>query len=77
MDLEAEGYTEVILAGGAGVNTLFAKANLIDHIIVTISPIVFGTGLSLFSEAVYMDLELKSLDPIGQNLVCLTYEVIK
>ena len=77
MDLEADGYSEVILAGGAGVNTLFAKANLIDYIIVTISPIVFGTGLSLFSEAVYMDLELKSVDRVGKNLVCLKYEVIK
>ena len=76
-ELEAEGYSEVILAGGAGVNSLFAKANLIDYIIVTISPIVFGTGLSLFSESVYMDLKLISMDRIGQNLVCLKYEVKK
>ena len=77
IDLEAEGYSEVILAGGAGVNTLFAQANLIDNIIVTISPRVFGTGLSLFSEAVCMDLELKSMDRIGRHLVCLNYKVKK
>lgn len=76
-DLEAEGYSEVVLAGGAWVNTLFAQANLIDNIIVTLSPKIFGTGLSLFTEAVYMELELKSMDRIGQNLVCLKYEVKK
>ena len=76
-ELEAEGYSEVVLAGGAWVNTLFAQANLIDNIVVTISPKIFGSGLSLFTEAVYMDLELKSMDRIGQNLICLKYEVKK
>ena len=76
-DLEAEGYSEVILAGGAWVNTLFAKANLIDNIILTISSKIFGTGLSLFTEAIDLDLELKSMDRIGENLVCLKYRVKK
>ena len=76
-DLEAEGYSEVVLAGGAGVNTLFARSNLIDNIIVTISPKIFGKGLSLFAEAVYMDLELETVDRIEQNLVCLRYKVKK
>ena len=74
---EAEGYSEVILAGGARVNTLFAQANLIDYIIVTISPKIFGKGLSIFTEAVSMDLELVSVNRLGQHLVCLKYKVIK
>ena len=49
--LEAEGFVEVILAGGATINTLFAQKGLIDEIQVTYSPKVFGSGLPLFAGA--------------------------
>ena len=50
--LEAEGFNHVILAGGALVNSLFAEENLIDEVIVTISPKIFGCGISIFSEEI-------------------------
>lgn len=75
--LEGEGYSEVILAGGALVNSLFAEAGLIDEIVVTISPKVFGYGISLFTEEVSMDLFLKGVRQIDENLVCLTYGVLE
>lgn len=76
-ELESEGYKEAILAGGALVNSLFAEEGLIDEIIVTISPKIFGHGLSLFSREISMDLKLEGLERIGQDLVCLTYQVVK
>lgn len=76
-DLEKEGYSNVVLAGGALVNSLFAEENLIDEIIVTISPKIFGYGLSLFSEEISMELELEAMDRIGPNIVCLKYRVLK
>lgn len=76
-DLEKEGYATVILAGGALANSLFAEENLIDEIIVTISPKIFGYGLSLFSEEISMELRLETLERVGQNLVCLRYKVLK
>ncbi len=51
-NLEKEGFSEAILAGGAKINSLFAEENLIDEIIVTISPKIFGTGMSLFSSEI-------------------------
>ena len=75
--LRKEGFEEVILAGGAQINTLFAKEGLIDEIMVTICPKVFGSGISLFSGDIEMDLELKNLEKLEDNLVCLTYTVIK
>ncbi len=75
-ELENEGYSEAILAGGALINSLFAREHLIDEIIVTISPKIFGTGLSLFAEAINMELELLELTKLGSNQVCLTYRVI-
>ncbi len=75
-ELEAEGYAEVILAGGAMVNSLFAEAGLIDEIIVTISPKIFGYGISLFTEEIAMELALLAVQQIDRDLVCLTYKVL-
>jgi dihydrofolate reductase len=75
--LEKEGYREAVLAGGALVNSLFAEAGLIDDIIVTISPTIFGYGLSLFTPEISMELQLKDVRRLGRDLVCLTYSVKK
>lgn len=76
-DLEKKGFSEVILAGGALVNSLFAEENLIDEIIVTISPKIFGYGISLFTPEISMELALKEMRRLGGHLVCLTYEVVR
>ena len=76
-DLEAEGFTQVVLAGGTLINSLFARAKLIDEVIVTVSPFIFGYGLSLFSEEIAMDLELQEVERLGQNLAYLRYKVRK
>lgn len=75
--LEKEGFTEVILAGGARINSLFAGENLIDEIIVTISPKIFGTGMSLFSSELSLELELKEMKQTDRNLVFLKYNILK
>ncbi len=75
--LEKEGFSSVILAGGSLVNSLFAEENLIDEMIVTISPKIFGYGLSLFSEEISLDLELEEIKEIGKKLVYLKYRVLK
>jgi dihydrofolate reductase len=75
-NLGKEGYSEVILAGGALVNSLFAEAKLIDEIIVTISPKIFGHGLSLFTPEISMELKLKEIERLGEGLVYLRYRVI-
>ncbi len=76
-ELKKEGYQEVILAGGAEINSLFARENLIDEIIVTISPLVFGAGISLFTEDISLNLELKSTEKLDKNLIYAHYKVHK
>lgn len=76
--LSDRGYQEVILAGGATINTLFARQNLIDEIAVTISPLLFGSGLSLFAETLdTTPLTLMELERIGPDLVFMRYQVTK
>ncbi len=74
--LEQEGYTEAILTGGAMVNALFAEEGLIDELVITIAPKIFGYGLSLFTQEISMNLELKNIARLGRDMVCLTYRVI-
>jgi dihydrofolate reductase len=73
--LEKEGFSEAVLAGGPIINTLFAREKLIDEVIVTVSPLVFGYGTSLFSEEIAMELKLKDVHKRGKNLVAITYAV--
>lgn len=75
--LESEGYTAAVIAGGAQINYLFAKEGLLDEIIVTYSSKIFGSGLSLFSGAVDMELELIESHPIGKNTVYAKYGVVR
>jgi dihydrofolate reductase len=75
--LEKEGYQEVVLAGGAQINSLFAADQMIDEIILTISPLVFGCGPSLFSTEIALDLELLEMRQLSPQLVMLHYRVLK
>jgi len=75
--LEKEEFNEVILAGGTQINTLFAKENLIDELVVTVSPLVFGKGLGLFTENIEMSLSLLDMKKISEEVICLKYKVLK
>ncbi|MFZ7128342.1 MAG: dihydrofolate reductase family protein [Desulfobacterales bacterium] len=75
--LEAEGYDEVVLAGGATINGLFAAENLIDELMITVVPIVFGKGISMFDREVSMKLDLIEFKPLGEGLVWFHYRVAR
>ncbi|MBI9082918.1 MAG: dihydrofolate reductase [Desulfobacterales bacterium] len=76
-DLDAEGYTHAILAGGAIVNTLFAKAGCIDDIVITVCPLIFGQGIGLFADGTALALDLQTVERLGRHRVCLTYGVCR
>lgn len=75
--LEKEGYKEVMLVGGTMVNTLFQEAGLIDEVLLTISPVLFGSGMGLFDESIEMDLDLVEVEKIGENTIKALYIVKK
>ncbi len=75
-NLEIEGFQEVLLAGGPQVNTLFASKGLISDLILTYVPKIFGKGLSLFSEKVSMELELKNLKSLENGVYYAHYKVL-
>lgn len=75
-DLEVSGVDQVVLIGGATINSLFAAEGLVDEMVLTYCPSVFGTGISLFAGDISMALKLKALKKIGENSVAATYGVL-
>ena len=76
--LEQEGVLEAAVCGGSTVYTMFLKAGLIDTMYITLEPVVFGAGVSLFNEAVEARLELASSTPLNKRgSVLLEYNVIR
>lgn len=75
-DLKRDGFKEAILAGGAEVNTLFAKDGLISDIIITYVPKIFGQGVSLFSEPVRMELKLNESRCLDDGAIYTHYQVL-
>jgi dihydrofolate reductase len=75
--LEAEGFTQVALIGGAKINSLFAQENLITQIHLTLIPTLFGTGLSLFGQELNQSLALMEYREIAPGHLLMIYEVIQ
>lgn len=75
--LEDQGYPSAALIGGAVINSLFASANLVDEIHLTVVPTLFGQGLTLFNRSLDLDLDLMDVARIGPGHVLLKYRVVK
>ncbi len=76
-EIEALGYEKALLGGGAYLNSLFLEKNLIDEIMLTVEPKIFGTGLSLFNKDLNADLKLLETRKLNDDTVLLHYQVLK
>lgn len=56
--LEGQGFTQMLLVGGAVVNTQFLEEGLVDELWLTIEPRIFGSGKTL-TLPVNLDISLK------------------
>ena len=77
-DLGLRGYTSAALVGGATVNSLFARQNLITQVHLTMVPRLFGSGLSIFAPPLDLDLGLtfEFSKEIGDGHLLLIYRVV-
>jgi dihydrofolate reductase len=77
-NLEKRNFFEAIIGGGATINGLFLKENLVDEIWLTVEPKIFGEGLNLF-RGVEVDLNLELLETVqlDKNVIQLKYRIIK
>ncbi len=67
---------DIYLCGGAELATTLFRENLLDEIILKLNPVVFGTGLPLFSGAIKTtSLELISNKIYNNGVALLHYQV--
>lgn len=74
-ELESRGFKEVAICGGSKIYTMFMKANVVDRVFLTIEPLVFGKGISLFSEELAHKLILVSATQGENGALLLEYKV--
>ena len=58
--LEVRGFKEVAICGGSQIYTMFMKAGVVDEVFLTIEPIFFGRGITLFNDDLHYFLKLKN-----------------
>ncbi|MEX0672474.1 MAG: dihydrofolate reductase family protein [Candidatus Paceibacterota bacterium] len=76
--LAEKGFQETLLAGGSALNTAFAKAGLIDEIVLNVEPVVIGKGIPLFSSGGFeLPIELLDTSKSDTGIATLRYKVKK
>jgi dihydrofolate reductase len=74
--LAARGYSTVVLGGGAHTYRAFLTAGLVDELWLTVEPVAFGAGISLFGEEpLAVRFTLLGCQQLGDNAVHLRYRV--
>ncbi len=76
--LEKRGIIECVLAGGPITSNAFVSAGLVDEVIATIYPLLFGSGMRLLSgDSIDMKLKLSETKEIGDGVIRNKYKVLK
>lgn len=73
--LGREGAPGLAIAGGASVYRQFMEAGVVDELYLTVAPLVFGSGVPLFSGELDIKLELLESTKLDENTVLLHYKV--
>jgi len=74
--LAERGYGTAVISGGARTYRAFLDAHLVDELWLTIEPLAFGEGISLFGdESLDLRCELLECSRLGEHAVHLKYHV--
>jgi dihydrofolate reductase len=76
--LSQEGFTEVVVGGGAKTNAAFLEIGCVSEIYLDVEPFLFGSGLPFAGPLgeLNLDLELLAVDRYAPNAVGLRYRVL-
>lgn len=74
--LESEGATELAICGGSDIYGMFLSSKVVTDIYLTIEPLVFGQGVSLFKGDHDVKLNLVESRQLNENTLLVHYKVI-
>lgn len=77
--LQTLNFNKVLLASGSNLTSQFLKANLVDKVILTVEPLLFGKGTPIITESLLeVKLRLDSFRKLNnQGTLLLHYSVVK
>ena len=71
-------FENVLVTGGANINSAFAKVNLLDEIILNVEPVFVGKGIPLFAPQDFeLNLKLISSEKSDKGIITFNYSVVK
>lgn len=70
------GYKALSVSGGGSVYHQFLASGVVEKLLITIEPVVFGQGVKLFSEAIPTKLSLEKIHDLSHQTKCLEYSVV-
>jgi dihydrofolate reductase len=76
-DLKQRGYKELAICGGAQIYTMFMEAGVVDKVYFTIAPVVFGSGMSIFTKDIDVRFQLRSVSRLGKYTILVEHSVIR
>lgn len=76
-DLAKKGCTDVAVCGGSSIYTMFMKSRLVTKLYLTVEPVLFGQGVSLFSDSLDQNLQLVEVKKLSDQTIVLEYDVLK
>ena len=74
-ELSERGYDQVAICGGSTIYTMFMQAGVVDTLYLTVEPVLFGRGMTLFNKEIDKKLVLRSVQKLGEQTILLEYGV--
>jgi dihydrofolate reductase len=75
---EKRGFDKLLISGGATINTAFAKAGLVDRLIINIESVMIGDGVGIFSPSAFLlPLTFINSRRISPTIQQHTYEIVR
>jgi dihydrofolate reductase len=75
--LEQQGAHGLAICGGASIYQQFMAAGIVDELYLTVAPLLFGTGVPLFSGELHAQLQLLDTRQLDENTMLLHYKVAR
>ena len=75
--LNSAGFKKIAICGGSSIYNSFMESGLVNRMYLTIEPLLFGSGMSVFSSPIESKLELENFSKTDAGTIFLDYIVKK
>lgn len=73
--LKDQGKDTVLVCGGSRIYTMFMQAGVVNKLLLTVEPVIFGEGVSLFDAACERQLQLLNQHRLSDQTTVFEYSV--